>query len=550
MLKPQSNLLRTRKKSKKSSYVAVCLIAVSLACSNNSVFANPEGEDHVVLSTKRPDAASYGGISAAEKLKPVRAGRHLERWYPADSAIESGELSGKERPGPRDISNIVSAQNGLVTRNSNGASDILWSWGQFIDHDIVLTREGTRVVNIDATGDEHRFSRTGSRRNHISYARSRTVKDRSGHRAQINDQTPAIDGSMVYGTSREQNLNLRRRGYGKMRLTRSGYLLRDSQHQVLAGDRRAAEQPGLLALHTLFVREHNRLAPDVYEADKSQTNDDVFAATSRLVIHRIQAITYNEFLPLLVGAERANPDNHDFGTEPLNGVIGNEFATAAFRLGHTLVSQQLPVKKADGSLELFPLNELFFKPEFTREHGVSAILAGQSEQTAQKVDPMVVDSLRNLLIGSPNVREKLDLVSLNIQRGRDHNLPSYNEMRVYAGLEPVENFDDPVFQDAFKAKLAEAYDDVDAIDTWVGGLSEKAAEASMLGETFTRIVARQFALLAHADPNFYKYTASPDELDVLENLTLADIVRANDPDVVIDDTMFIATDGISPTPTN
>jgi len=55
-------------------------------------------------------------------------------------------MSGKDRPAPRDISNAVAAQNNQETKNDNNASDLLWSWGQFIDHDMVLTKEGEEAA--------------------------------------------------------------------------------------------------------------------------------------------------------------------------------------------------------------------------------------------------------------------------------------------------------------------------------------------------------------------------------------------------------------------
>lgn len=34
----------------------------------------------------------------------------------------------------------------------------------------------------------------------------------------------------------------------------------------------------------------------------------------------------------------------------------------------------------------------------------------------------------------------MDLVSIDIQRGRDHGMPTYNQIRRLCGLQPVKNF--------------------------------------------------------------------------------------------------------------
>ena len=76
------------------------------------------------------------------------AGTMLERIVPPDYADEISLLAGHNRPGPREVSNAVSAQ--AETRpNTAGYTDFLWQWGQFVDHDIDLTDGSDPVEPAD-----------------------------------------------------------------------------------------------------------------------------------------------------------------------------------------------------------------------------------------------------------------------------------------------------------------------------------------------------------------------------------------------------------------
>ncbi len=465
-----------------------------------------------------------------------KAGETLSRLVPANYTDDKGEIRVGNLPNPREISNAVSDQAGEKTENSKGASDLLWSWGQFIDHDLVLSREGEEEANIAAPKGDPNFDPAGQGRSFIPFKRSEGEYDANGVRQQINDQTPLMDASMVYGATVELTAELRSFEGGKMKLE-DGFLPGDPEHKVLSGDIRTAEQPGLLSLQTLFVREHNRLADNIAKEYPGWNDQQIFNEARRVVSAEIQAITYNEFLPVLIGNGRVS-------TEPsahagADGKISNEFATAAYRLGHTMVSDTIAVKQADGSLKQASLSEVFFKPEFTQTNGLGAILSGQSEQIAEAVDPMIVDGLRNRLFGPPG-GPGLDLASLNIQRGRDHGLPTYNDMREGLGLPRITDFNDPVFQNGFGARLASVYQSPDDIDLWVGGLSEKHIPNSLLGPTFTQIVSDQFTNTAASDSKFYTRTSSASEIAWLNNLSLSDIIRANTDNTSIDNTPFIA----------
>jgi hypothetical protein len=508
--------------------IAICKGDFSITIDTSEGFGGKPGKP------EKPDGQPQ------EQFAKPEAHETISRLAPADEAAKTGELSGADRPAPRDISNAVAAQNGQVTKNDNNASDLLWSWGQFIDHDMVLTKEGEESANISVPRGDPGLDPTGTGRTFLPFKRSEGITDENGIRQQINEQTPLIDASMVYGATDEETSELRSYNGGEMKIGDDGFLLDDPDTMVLAGDKRAAEQPGLLSLHTLFVREHNRQAKQIAAENPLMSDERIFQQARKSVAAQIQAITYNEFLPVLLGDQNANPDNFQIDPKTNDGKVSNEFATAAYRLGHTLVSETVAIKQADGSLKQATLDEVFFKPDFTKETGIGSILSGQSEQTSEKVDNKIVDGLRNRLFGPPGSGAPgLDLASLNIQRGRDHNLPSYNDMRDALGLQRIESFDNPIFQEGVGEQLASVYSSPDDMDLWAGGLAENPSGDSMLGETFTKIVAEQFAKTAQADKDFYSRSMSAEDQDLLSNLTLADVIRANSDSANMDDTAFI-----------
>jgi peroxidase len=69
----------------------------------------------------------------------------------------------------------------------------------------------------------------------------------------------------------------------------------------LGGDIRANEQIALTAMHTLFVREHNHHAQRLRDRHPGFSGDEIYEHARAIVAAEIQAITYNEFLPMLLG---------------------------------------------------------------------------------------------------------------------------------------------------------------------------------------------------------------------------------------------------------
>ncbi|MEL4896732.1 peroxidase family protein [Crocosphaera sp. Alani8] len=482
-------------------------------------------------------------------------------------------------PSPRAISNAIADQGEVSILNSFDLSDWFWQWGQFLDHDIDLTEAGSlgETFNIPVPVGDPDFDPFGTGTQVIPLTRSifdpTTGFDpgdgSANPREQINEITAFIDGSMVYGSNATTAAALRANdGTGKMAtsIADNGEVLltTDADGNFMAGDIRVNEQFGLISVHTLFVREHNRLADELgdildkgsgkkfrrlnrlFEESELSRGDFVYESARRLVGAKIQNITYKEFLPLLLD-DNVIPEYQGYD-DTVNPGIFTEFSTGLFRFGHTMLSPQLLKVDGDGNVDSVALRDAFFNPDAIVEGGVDSFLKGLEVQQAQELDVKLVDDVRNFLFGPPGAGG-FDLASLNIQRGREHGVPDLNTVRESLGLAAYDTFEQLTGNDTELAtKFASVYDSVDDVDLWIGGLAEQQFGDSIVGETMNAIIGLQFTNLRDGDRFFYENDEYLKELDNIvsgsvKRVTLDKIIEDNS-DVSISDSAFITTDPV------
>lgn len=482
------------------------------------------------------------------------AGSQLSRLVASDYADGISALSGLDRPSPRLVSNLVSTQTQDIPNPMN-ASDMLWQWGQFLDHDIDLTdgAHPPEPANIPVPLGDPFFDPSNTGIANISMNRS--VYDESvsetSPRQQINEITSWIDASNVYGSNLERSNALRTlTGDGKMKTSEGGLLPfnvdgfpnagGDSAALFFAGDVRANEQLGLTALHTLFIREHNRLAEEFAASDPSLTGEEIYQTARQIVGAQMQVITYKEYLPALLG--RNSLSRYRAYDDSIDPTISNLFSTAVYRYGHSALSPTLLRLDKNGneiSQGHIALRDAFFSPaKIADEGGIEPLLRGLTQQVCQTIDTLVIDDVRNFLFGPPG-SGGFDLVSLNIQRGRDHGLPSYNMTRIALGLPAKTSFADINHDPEIQTRLANAYESVDDIDLWVGGLAEAKQPGALVGELMVTVLKDQFEALRDGDRFWYSRSLDRRLANELENTTLADIIRRNtDIGPEIDDDVF------------
>lgn len=470
-----------------------------------------------------------------------KAGNALLRMTPKDSSREPGGSTETSLPSARAVSNAVSAQTDNNTVNRKGLSDLFWAWGQFLDHDLTLVNANSGIsADVEVPAGDTFFDPQGTGTATLSFTRSNSSLDAQGVAQQPNSLTAYVDGSNVYGSDQTTANALRSFEGGKLRVGAGDLLPATASGGFLAGDGRAAENPVLASMHTIWMREHNRIADDLAAQHPNWSDQTLYQEARKVVVAEIQSITYNEFLPNLLGEGALSKYQ---GYDPTqNPGVANEFSAAAFRFGHTMLSPTLLRLDENGQTIAagnLALRDAFMNPQQVVQTGIDPFLRGAASQTAQDFDPMVIDDVRNFLFGQPGAGG-LDLVSLNLQRGRDHGLAGYNDVRESLGLSRITSFDDPVWQAGFGQKLAQVYNSPDEVDLWVGGLAEKHVGDSLAGETLTTILTNQFEALRDGDRFWYENQFSGKALREIKNVTLADIIERNS-GADVQDNAFIAS---------
>jgi len=285
--------------------------------------------------------------------------------------------------------------------------------------------------------------------------------------------------------------------------------------------------PTPLHTDTLFVREHNRLAERIARLFPGAGDDLIYQLARKIVGAEIQIITYKEFLPALLGDKAPKLSKYKAGVDPS---IANEFSTAMYRFGHSMLSPVL--KYGDGEHDSIKLKDAFFKPGIIQKEPllVDHLLGGLISSQARPVDAAMIEDVRNFLFGEPG-KGGLDLAALNIQRGRDHGIPGYNKVREAYGLKKAERFEDISSNDKVVAGLREAYDSPDQVDAWIGGLCEDT-KYGVVGELIATALNEQFTRIMQGDPFFYLNDkdlqhGKMKEIIDLKNFGLAQVIAAN-----------------------
>ena len=489
----------------------------------------------------------------------------LVNYVPFAYADGYAAPNGNDRPNPRIISNIVFDQDNLIN-DPMGLSDLLWNFGQFIDHEVTFVRDTNELLVILTSPNDPFFLGVPIFMNRSNYDPT-TGTGPGNPRKVLNSITPFIDGSAIYGSDEERATWLRTFEGGKLK-TSAGNLLpfntttgefgdpidhsapeMDNPTGIdsfvfVAGDARTNEQPNLIAFHTLFVREHNRMCDLLANYHPDWNDEQIYQYARKMVGGIFQNIVFNEWLPA-AGVELPPYG----GYKPnINPQISNVFSAAAFRLGHTLLNST--IRRIDNDGNVIPQGNLSLKDGFFHpwliygEGGIEPLFKGMGTQTQQELDAKVIGDVRNFLFGQPG-SGGLDLASININRARERGVPDFNKVREALDLSPYNDFLTLTQNTQEAIALEQAYDaNIDLLDPWVGMLAEAPMPGALFGETIVEILKRQFTALRDGDRFFYLNDPDLDEekRNEIRNTRLVDVIRRNTGIDIMQDDVFQAMD--------
>ena len=346
----------------------------------------------------------------------------------------------------------------------------------------------------------------------------------AGPREQTNQITHIFDGSTVYGSDAAKTALLRSNdGTGRLR-TGPDDGLPIIGGLPTGGDGRAAENPSLQALHTLFLREHNRLAVKIAAECSAQalvcSGDHIFEGARMLVAATQEKIFYDEILPVFLNSNDLNsllPDQTLL--TQVSGAI-NEFTAAAGRIGHTMVPGTIRLQDPGGIATDVDLTTCFFNAACLGGADLGTQLFGLSQQAAMPVDTFVNDAFLNAQVPGPGSTILIDLLATNIQRGRDHGLPDFETLREALGFVPKP------LTDLLPQAVIDAFPDVltTGVDALVGLFAELRPAGQYLGDTARALWALQFVSLK-AEHSFLDGLYPLESF--FEEVSMANLIAAN-----------------------
>lgn len=337
-------------------------------------------------------------------------------------------------------------------------------------------------------------------------------KDKVEVGEKVNVVTSFLDHSPIYGSDHKTMKKVRSFNGGRLK-TNTKNVLPLENGTYFSGDDRVNQTPFLAIWHSIFIRNHNHLADKLGHINSHWDKEKIFQEARKINIAVYQKIVYEEWLKLFLGNEACKRfDNIDYN-ENIDASTTNDFAAGAFRFMHSFISSQMNFFDHEMKGRTFNFSDTLLNAKYL-ENFYDQIIRGLLKQKISLVG-YSSEILNKFFKGKNDIGH--DLLSIDILRGRDHGVSSYDKYRKMCNIKSnIKVFNDlaPHIPPKAIKQLRQTYKSVHDIDLLVGGALENIAVEILsnvtedgfgfFGPTFQCIISEQFFRLKAGD--FYFYT--------------------------------------------
>jgi len=504
--------------------------------------------------------------------------------------------TGQELPNPRVISNSLMVEKKPSV--SETISQMLMNWGQVLANEMTYPAGVFNFAEYDqspcctkgyksdyddcAKVDISPVDPYYSKYNYTCFNFVRgpaCIRCKVKPRAPLNLHTSFIDASTLYGNCVADANRVREFKGGLLKDAKKNMLQVDEENDdpglcerfkekfypqvkvpcFTSGDTYVNNNPYKTALVMSLFRLHNQIAVELVRVNPFWDDETLFQETRRIVGAKMQMITFNEFLPLIINErfmskfnltvlEGANyteyHDHHDASSSAV-------FTASAMRsIGHSMINGNTYLSYFNGTKVSYPLKNYWFYQSGLRDGQLDALIRGSITEPIASADIYMDDVARNLMMrvhppyGPPY---GIDMAVLDIMRGRDFGVASYSTFRKNCARHVEEPGKDDIDEhkqeyDTWESftrydimsqenavKLSHVYSSPKDVDLYIGMLMENTMKGSLMGNTGNCIWATQFHLNKFGDRYYFEHSNTPGaftprQLRSLRKITLAKIL--------------------------
>lgn len=531
-----------------------------------------------------------GACNNRENPQWGAANRAFSRWLPPQYDNKCWRPQGWNKnklhngyplPEPRVVSNDILRYKPKDEVLDKIYSQMLGLWGQWVTHDMDFSPQApSECGRTSCENKGNHFpvriprndpSSTNSQRSCMPFVRTAAApRDKTCFRQQLNGVTSYLDGSNIYGSEECQSKTLRNTtspegllkvntlvyDHGRAFMpyvnntenfclpgvscarTNNPCPSRNPEKNVscfVGGDRRVNQNLALIGMNTIFVREHNRLAKELKRRNPHWDAEKVFQEARKIVIAEQQKINHEDYVPILLGdkTKKELPPYNGY-KEKENATISNVF-TIAFRIPHGQIPTYVYLVNAQYKVEeAIPLIQTLFSTWIAVDGGLDPIFRGMLMNKAKLItqDAILSEQVRDRLFATSNSTPGLDLGAFDMNRGRDHGIPGYNEWRKYCGLSQPRNekeLADVMKNKMLAKKLIELYKITSNIDLWAGAICEPHAKNGRVGEVLACLLGKQFRETRDGDRYWWEKPGvfTEEQRSALRAVTLSGVLCDN-----------------------